>query len=64
VFFQSRDNTQTISLGGSSMEALQGVVYAPAALVSVSGTDQLKETGLVANELLVQASGATVNVSS
>ena len=64
VLFQSLGNTQTISLGDSSVQTLQGVVYASGALVSVSGTDQLSETSLVANEVLVQGSGVTVNVSS
>ena len=60
VLFQSRDNAQTMSLGNSSVQTLKGVVYVPAALVSVSGTDQLSETSLVADRVLVQgSSGAT-----
>ena len=60
VLYQPLGNTQTISLGNSSVQTLQGVVYASGALVSVSGTDQLSETGLVANEVLVQGSGTTI----
>jgi hypothetical protein len=64
VLYQPLQNTQTISLGNSSVQTLQGLVYASGTLVSVSGTDQLSETSLVANQVLIQGSGTIVNVSS
>ena len=59
VIFQSRDNTQELSFGGSAAPDLNGLVYAPAALVSVSGTVQLQQTALVADGLQVAGSGST-----
>ena len=59
VIFQARDNAQTITLGGSTMQNLTGAIYAPAALLSVAGSVQLPQTSLVVNELLFQASTGT-----
>jgi hypothetical protein len=58
VIFQSRDNAQTISLGASASPQLTGAIYAPAAVVSVSGNAQLIDTALVVNELKLTGSGA------
>jgi len=59
VIFQARDNTQTITIGGSSTPNLSGAVYAPAALMSVSGSVQLPQTSLVVSELQFQGSAGT-----
>ena len=60
VLFQSRDNTQALSFSGSSAPDLNGLVYAPAAPVSVSGAVQLEQTSLIADELQINGSATMV----
>ena len=57
VLFQSRDNTQAIAIGGSAVAKLTGTVYAPAAMVSVTGLAQFVPEALVVNEIQLQGSG-------
>jgi hypothetical protein len=69
VLYQPLGNTQTISLGNSAVQMLQGVVYASGALVSESGTDQFSDTSLVAYQVSIQGGGTqssstTIIVSS
>jgi hypothetical protein len=42
VIFQSRANTRALSLGGNAMSGISGIMYAPNALLSVSGSSQLQ----------------------
>ncbi len=54
LLFQSRDNTRAISLSGAAVAALNGgVIYASAALASVSGSAQLGAANQAASSLLV-----------
>jgi hypothetical protein len=50
VIFQARDNTKTMSLTGSAVEGLGGTVYAPVALLTLSGYATIQDA-LVVNEL-------------
>jgi hypothetical protein len=56
VLFQSRDNVQTLSLNGNTSLG-GGAIYAPAALLSVSGNG-MNHTPLIVNELQVSGNGA------
>ena len=47
VIFQSRDNSQAISLSGNAVAGLAGTVYAPKAQLVLSGNGQLKDTLVV-----------------
>ena len=60
VIFQSRDNTQTLSFNTSGVPDLNGLIYAPAAPVSVSGAVQLEQTSLIADELQISGSATMV----
>jgi hypothetical protein len=50
VLFQNRGNTRAISLSGNAAEGLGGTVYAPAALLYLSGNASLAGP-VVVNEL-------------
>jgi hypothetical protein len=50
VFFQSRDDTQTLSISGNAFVASPGTVYLPDAQANLSGNAMLDAT-LVVNEL-------------
>jgi hypothetical protein len=65
AIFQSRDNTQSIIISGAVMANLGGgAVYAPAAVMNISGSGQVGTSGssvspLIVNELVVSgAAGA------
>jgi hypothetical protein len=47
LIFQSRDNTRTLSLNAGAAVGLSGTVYAPAALLSLSGHSQLQTSAIV-----------------
>jgi hypothetical protein len=64
VIFQPGANTQTLTLGRSAAPDLNGLVYAPSALVSVSGSVSLEQTTLVVEELVVAGSGSAVPYST
>jgi Ca2+-binding RTX toxin-like protein len=50
VMFQSRDNTKAASLSGNAtLGGLKGVIYAPAAQLTLSGNGSLKATLIVDN---------------
>jgi hypothetical protein len=55
LIFQARDNPRALSLGGNG-GGLQGVIYAPQALVAVSGNAQLQASLVVS---MLQFSGTT-----
>ena len=41
LFFQSRDNTRALALSGNAAVGITGMIYAPKALLSVSGNTEL-----------------------
>jgi hypothetical protein len=59
LIFQSRDNTQALSLNASSVVGVNGIIYAPAALLSLSGSSQLKSPALV-DQLTLNGNGGTL----
>jgi hypothetical protein len=63
VLFQSRDNTQTITYTGGGVPNFNGLVYAPAALLSVTGGVHLPATSYVVNELDLSG-GASIGSAS
>ncbi|HEY7154537.1 MAG TPA: Ig-like domain-containing protein, partial [Gemmataceae bacterium] len=58
VIFQSRDNPMTLSFSGGSLSRLQGTIYAPDALLSLSGNVDLLDVALVVAELLLNGKAA------
>src|SRR5206468_10795259 len=56
--FQARDNSRALSLGGNALAAQGGVIYAPAALLAISGNSQVK-SALVVNQLQVSGNGGS-----
>jgi hypothetical protein len=59
VLFQSHDNTKTLSLSGSAHVDLSGgILYAPSALLSISGNAQLGPADLIVDELQIQSNGS------
>ncbi len=63
VFFQARDNTQPIMLGGTSVETINGAIYAPVAPLVVDGA-QLAVASLAVDQIDVQGSGSIGQVIS
>jgi hypothetical protein len=60
VLFQSRDNTKTLSLGGSAhVDLAGGILYAPSALLSISGSAQLGPADLIVDELQMSSGSAS-----
>jgi hypothetical protein len=65
VLFQSRDNTRAVSISGTTSAGLNGgVLYAPAALLSVAGSARIGSTGqppssFIVNELQFTNSGSS-----
>ncbi len=51
LIFQSRHNTQTMSLSGNSMLGLSGTIYAPDATLIQSGNGQIGTLTVVVNEM-------------
>jgi hypothetical protein len=58
LIFQARDNSRTLSLNASSVVGLNGMIYAPAALLSVSGSSVLRSPTIV-GRLSMIGSGAS-----
>ncbi len=56
VIFQSRDNSTPLSMTGCAIQTLQGLIYAPAALLTLSGNAQLNGAVLV-NQLQLSENG-------
>ena len=70
LFFQSRDNTRAFALSGAATLGITGMIYAPNALLSLSGSaqlqshvtlvvDQLQLSGSVSSSLTTDASGSS-----
>jgi hypothetical protein len=59
VLFQPADNTRALSLTGNSASGFKGLVYAPAALLSLSGNANLGQTSLVVDRLSLTGNGAS-----
>jgi hypothetical protein len=58
ALFQARDNAQPITLGANAIAALGGgILYAPAALVSLGDNAQLTQAPLIVNELQITGNG-------
>ncbi len=53
VYFQSRDNTVADSISGNAVVNWNGVYYAPAAQLNLSGNDQFFQDALLVNTLLL-----------
>jgi Ca2+-binding RTX toxin-like protein len=47
VIYQARNNTRALSIGNSAMAGMRGVVYAPYALLTLSGSSQTKASLVV-----------------
>jgi hypothetical protein len=47
VIFQSRQDTRALSLSGNALAGLTGLIYAPSALLSLSGNSQLQDSLIV-----------------
>jgi hypothetical protein len=62
VLFQARANTRALSLGGSAVLGLTGVIYAPSAQVLVSGNAQLNAS-LVVDRLTLSGNGVSTQVA-
>ncbi len=62
VIFQSRDNTQAMTLSGNEITGLTGAVYAPSAALTLSGNATLK-VALVVNKMTVSGNAIFNNVS-
>ncbi len=62
VIFQSRDNTQAMTLSGSEVAGLNGSIYAPAAALTLSGNATLKEA-LVVKTMTVSGNAIFNNVT-
>jgi hypothetical protein len=52
LIFQSHENTLALSFSGSALTGLNGTIYAPSALLSLTGSAQLQQ-GLVVGMLSV-----------
>jgi hypothetical protein len=59
VIFQSRDNTQAMTVSGNAVATLNGTVYIPSAMLTVTGNSQLKNASLVVNELQLTGNEVT-----
>src|SRR5262249_53803820 len=58
VIFQARDNTRALSLNGNGLLGIQGSIYAPVALLSLSGNAEV-QSSLIVNTLTVSGNGAS-----
>jgi hypothetical protein len=60
LIFQARDNTRAMSLSGNAITGIAGTIYAPAALLAVSGNGQLlTQVSLVVDRLQVSGNGSS-----
>jgi hypothetical protein len=58
LIFQARDNTRALSVSGNGMAGSMGTIYAPAAMVNLSGNGTLHNT-LVVNTLTITGNGGS-----
>jgi hypothetical protein len=63
LIFQARDNPLGMSLNAGSAIGLNSIIYAPNALLSVSGSAQLKVSAIVSQLLLSGNGGSTITTS-
>lgn len=63
LVFQSRDNARAMSLSGNALMLNGGTIYAPAALLSVSGNAQIKGTVVVDRLQLSGNAGSTLEAA-
>ncbi len=60
LIFQERDNNRAIALSGSGVASLNGgLIYAPQALLNVSGNAQVKHSPLIVAQLQVSGNGSS-----
>jgi hypothetical protein len=60
LIFQSRDNQRAISLAGNAAAGVgSGIIYAPAALLTISGNAQLQHAPFVVNQLQLSSNGSS-----
>jgi hypothetical protein len=62
LLFQARTNTRAIALSGNAAEALSGTIYAPAALLFLSGNASLAGS-VVVNELSLAGNAASTQTA-
>jgi hypothetical protein len=58
LIFQARDNTRALSLSGNAMQGITGIIYAPAALLTMSGNSQ-ESLQLIVNQLKLSGNGTS-----
>ena len=58
LIFQARDNTRALSLSGNAVQGMTGTVYAPAALLTMSGNSQ-ETLPLIVNQLKLSGNGSS-----
>jgi hypothetical protein len=64
LIFQERDNNRAIALGGNGVTGLSGgLIYAPQALLAVSGNAQLQHVPLIVGELQLSGNAASTLTS-
>jgi hypothetical protein len=61
AIFQARNNTQPITMGGTTIDGLGGTLYAPVATLSVAGA-QLTGTSLVVGQVRATGTGTIATV--
>ncbi len=59
LFFQPGDNSRAIAFSGNAVGSMTGVIYAPKALVSVSGNGNLTNASFVVNQLSLSGGGSS-----
>jgi hypothetical protein len=62
VLFQARTNTRAISISGNAADGMSGTVYAPAALLYLSGNASL-QGAVVVNELSLSGNAASTQAA-
>jgi hypothetical protein len=60
LIFQERDNNRAIALSGNGVAGLNGgLIYAPQALLNISGNAQVKHSPLIVGQLQVSGNGSS-----
>jgi hypothetical protein len=59
AIFQARDNTQPMTLDGTSVQTVNGTIYAPVAPLLIDAA-QLTQTSLIVDKLNIQDSGSFI----
>jgi Flp pilus assembly protein TadG len=64
LFFQSRTDSQTMAITGSGGDVIQGIVYAPDATLTLTGSGSLNtSTDIIVDSLTVTGSGSITNTN-